>query len=237
MKLIDGMIVQTSVNNAISVDQAHEAACLRNTLAVSASKNKTPLRQNTTMRRMKLLVVLAALSACHVCFSQFADDAWAVADSLTLRLQPSAFSKLPRNIVNFLENRGYTIPQCCQDTSPHNVICGSFVKKGQQDWAVLASKKRVSTIMVFWNGSDKQPAEVEPISDKTFLQGIGGNKIGFSRAISVASKAFILQHYESYGGPKPPPIDHEGIDDAFVEKASKVHYYYQSKWLHLTGAD
>jgi hypothetical protein len=36
---------------------------------------------------------------------------------------------------------------------------------------------------------------------------------------------------------KPPRIDHKGIDDAFVGKASEVHYYYRGKWLELQGAD
>ncbi|PYR66590.1 MAG: hypothetical protein DMG20_12690 [Acidobacteria bacterium] len=40
-----------------------------------------------------------------------------------------------------------------------------------------------------------------------------------------------------YGGPKPPPIDHLGINDVFIEKASVVWYFYQGKWLQLQGAD
>ena len=39
------------------------------------------------------------------------------------------------------------------------------------------------------------------------------------------------------GGPKPPPIDHQGINDAFLEKASSVHYFHEGKWLRLTDAD
>ena len=27
-----------------------------------------------------------------------------------------------------------------------------------------------------------------------------------------------MRHYEAYGDRKPPPIDHQGIDDAFIEK-------------------
>jgi hypothetical protein len=46
-----------------------------------------------------------------------------------------------------------------------------------------------------------------------------------------------MRHYRAYGGPKPPNIDHQGIDDAFIEKASTTHYFHQGKWLKLTGAD
>jgi hypothetical protein len=48
---------------------------------------------------------------------------------------------------------------------------------------------------------------------------------------------FISQHHKRYGGPEPPPLDHEGINDAFVEKASGVWYWYRGKWLRLSGAD
>jgi hypothetical protein len=40
-----------------------------------------------------------------------------------------------------------------------------------------------------------------------------------------------------YGGPKPPPLDHEGISDIFIGKASVVWYWYRDRWLKLQGAD
>ena len=43
-----------------------------------------------------------------------------------------------------------------------------------------------------------------------------------------------MRHYDAYGGPKPPPIDHQGIDDAFVEKASVVHYFHRGKVVQVT---
>jgi hypothetical protein len=46
-----------------------------------------------------------------------------------------------------------------------------------------------------------------------------------------------MGHYRAYGGPKPPPIDHQGIDDAFLEKASVTFYFHKGNWLQLTGAD
>jgi hypothetical protein len=38
-------------------------------------------------------------------------------------------------------------------------------------------------------------------------------------------------------GPKPPPINQQGIEDSFVEKGSVIFYYYEGTWLRLTGAD
>ena len=80
-------------------------------------------------------------------------------------------------------------------------------------------------------------AQVAPLEDRMFLQGITATEIGFSRGITPVGKEFIMRHYNAYGGPKPPPTDHQGIDDAFIEKASVAWYFYDGKWLKLTGAD
>jgi hypothetical protein len=117
------------------------------------------------------------------------------------------------------------------------VIRGEFKERGQRDLAILCSKDRVSSIVIFWGGSEKTITEIKASPDKDWLQGIGDSEIGFSRSITPVGKKFILEHYKWYGGPKPPPITHQGINEAFVGKASVVHYYYQGKWLRLSGAD
>jgi hypothetical protein len=92
--------------------------------------------------------------------------------------------------------------------------------------------------LVFWNGSENSVSEVAKALDKTYLQVIGADgQIGFSREINAVDRDYIRKHYEAYGDPMPPCIRHQGIDDAFVEKASVVHYYYLQKWLKLKGAD
>ncbi len=159
------------------------------------------------------------------------------ADLQVTRLPPSAFPELPRSIRRELERRGCTIPHVWADEKPQNVIKGEFTRKGQTDWAVLCSLNRVSTILIFRNASEQHPSELARESDIDKLQGVGGDAIGYSRAISPVGQQFILDHYRVYGGPKPPTIDHQGINDAFVEKASVVHYFHAGKWLQLTGAD
>ena len=74
-------------------------------------------------------------------------------------------------------------------------------------------------------------------SDRDYLQGIGGEEIGYSREISAVGGDHILEHCHAHGGPTPPPMDHEGIEHSFMEKASTVLYYYNGEWLSLTGAD
>jgi hypothetical protein len=160
------------------------------------------------------------------------------AEKRIVRLPPTAFPELPRNLVSELKRRECSIPQEAFAKKPHNVIKGRFARSGEMDWAVLCSIKGVSTILVFWNGSEKNPAAIAPMEDRHFLQGTNNNEeIGYSRGISPVGRDFIMQHYNAYGGPKPPPIDHQGIDDAYIGKASMTWYFRNGKWLRLTGAD
>ena len=187
---------------------------------------------------MKLLALIFTAFVLMFPLQVTAQDKWRIADEAAVRLKPSVFSQLPKNIVSYLQKRGCTVPQVFGETKPHNVIRGEFARSGQFDWAVLCSRKRVSAILVFWNGSTKSVSETARAEDRNFLQTISeGGKVGFSRAIDVVGKDYILEHYREYGGRKPPRIKHQGINDAFVEKASSVHYFYRKRWLELLGAD
>jgi len=170
-------------------------------------------------------------------FAGEANAEWAIVDRTITYLPPSTFTELPMNVVRFLQDGGYSIPQAYHIRKPHNVIRGEFRKKGCKDLAALCSRKGFSSIIIFWSGSVKDFSEISKSSDKAWLQGRGDGKEAYSRAISVVGKDYIVEHYRRYGGPKPPPIDHQGIDEAFVCKASWVHYLYNGKWLRLTGAD
>ena len=161
-----------------------------------------------------------------------------LAERQIVRLPPSAFPDLPAAVARGLRKRNCTIPQeSFAAKKRSNVIRGEFARRGQTDWAILCSVNKVSSILVFWNGSEKNPAVIAPMEDRNFLQGGVGEQIVFSREIVAAGRSFIMTHYNAYGGPVPPPLDHEGIDDAFLGKASITHYYYDRTWLTLTGAD
>lgn len=186
-------------------------------------------------------VILFSLAvACVLCFPRggATQDRWREADAAVVRLSPTAFPQLPRRVRRNLLSRGCTIPQTFADARPHNVISGEFARRGQTDWAVLCSRGGASSILVFWGGSAKSVAELAKGADRNFLQTVGGNgKIGFSRSIGAVGREYIHKHYTEYGGPKPPRIDHQGIDDGYLEKASRVLYYHRGKWLELQGAD
>ena len=120
------------------------------------------------------------------------------------------------------------------EKKPHNVIKGQFFRAGQVDWAVLCSVDRVSVILVYRNGSALNPSAIAREPDMGRLQGVGNNEIGYSRGIGLATRAYILSHDRAQTAPK---IDHDGINDAFAEKASVVMYFHNGKWIELMGAD
>ena len=158
------------------------------------------------------------------------------------RLSPDAFPALPPEIRTELRNRGCLVPE---QTAIHdeafaktkNVIEGEFFEKGKTSWAVLCSVNESSSILVFRDALDRHPDELAKSEDKSQLQGIGNGEIAYSRLIQPADSKFILKHYRAYGGPEPPPLDHQGIDDAFLEKASVTYYWYRGEWLKFTGSD
>ncbi len=164
-------------------------------------------------------------------------DKWAQAQREIKRLPPSSFAQLPVEVVKQLEELHCKVPQAFMTAQPHNVSRGEFARKGQTDWAVLCSKNERSSILVFWGKPTKCPGELEPVEDKVFLQEIGDNQIGYSRMINPVSGDLISKRYKRYGGLKPPSLDHQGIDDQFVEKASVVHYCHDGKWQRLIGSD
>jgi hypothetical protein len=138
-------------------------------------------------------------------------------------------------VVREIHRRGCMIPQTAYSEKPHYVIRGELAKPGQIDWAVLCSVKGVSMILVFWDGSEENPAEIAALEDRIFLQGVSPDKIAVFERNHACRKG--LHHAaNTYGGPKPPPIDHQGIDDAFLEKASVVWYFLWREVFEFDGS-
>jgi len=190
------------------------------------------VRRNTQSTNKLRLVIFA------VAFVTFAAVFFAQTPQLPIvRLSPAAIRSLPANLIKELERRHCTIPQETLGRKPSNVIKGEFAKPGQTDWAALCSVNGVSTILVFWKGSEKNPAAIAATEDHIYIQGFKKDQARYSRGIRTVAKDFILRHHAAYGGPKPPPINHQGIDDMFVGKASVVWYYFDGQWLKVAGGD
>ena len=133
-----------------------------------------------------------------------------------VRLPPTAFPELSRKVIRELQRRGCTIPQPPSASKLHNVISGAFAKPGQTDWAVLCSLKGVSTILVFWNASEKNPAEIAHNGrPRFFFRAWRPTRIAYSRAISADRQGLHHAALQCLRRRQmPPPIDHQGVDDA-----------------------
>lgn len=156
-------------------------------------------------------------------------------------LEIKQFSKIPEKVKKASIAKNCLVPQSFLSTKPHNVVQGHFANSKSQDWAILCSKKGKSSIYIVWEKEKACPSEIATTEDSNYVQHINEqgqkNILAFSRYLSAASKATILKHQKEYGGLLPKSLDHQGIDDSFVEKGSLTYYCEKGKWLTLTGAD
>jgi hypothetical protein len=174
---------------------------------------------------------------CVVAFASVVAQNWASADAVIKNLKPSAFTNIPTAVRAELEHRGCTVPQPYNSMHPANIVSGRFTSGKQIDWAALCSRERISAILVFRGGSTTDVAELAREPDISYLQGVGDGIIGFSRSLGVADAKYIRKHHDPRSRTRLPPLDHEGITDTFVEKASVVWYWSGGRWLQLAGAD
>jgi hypothetical protein len=159
------------------------------------------------------------------------------------KLPPSAFPELPPAIGKRLETLDCGVPQVRGEAEPQNVIHGSFARLGQTDWAVLCSRAGKSSILIFWGKPTACSAEIATRDDSNYLQGDAEGRRAYSRQISSANDKKILEYAEAFGqdgtgkAPASPRLDHSGIEDIFVGKASEIYYCSRGKWQTLQGAD
>lgn len=157
------------------------------------------------------------------------------------RLSPRAISQLPHEITRYLVKGGYTIPQLWVEgpadpyRKPHNVIRGSFRKRGEVDWAALCSRNDTSAIVIFWGGQATDRTEFGRAADDDWTQDIDGKRnLGYSRLLMTASPKRILEKNPS---PEPGATLHDAIEDVFAEKGSSIYYWKNGVWLDLEGSD
>jgi hypothetical protein len=183
-----------------------------------------------------LTIVVRVCAVAVLALQGLSAGDWSRADAATTRLPPSEYQTLAAPLRGELQRRGCTIPQVYTGGPAHNVVRGSFRTAGHVDTAVLCSRQRASSILVFWGSDPKDVSDLAARSDAKFLQVIAPGHIGFSRLIRAASPAFIREH-EARARGGFSPATHDGIEDVFVEKASIVWYWWEGRWLQLTGAD
>jgi hypothetical protein len=150
-------------------------------------------------------------------------------------VNPEHLKGLPTDVAKELNKLNCLIPQRILDHT--NAVEGEFAIKGQKDWAVLCSINGKSHIHIIWGGPKKCSSVIAERSDDNDLDKESNGDLEYNRGIGKVGKKFIIEHYEAYGGSKPPPITHDAIDDIWLEKASIVHYCHKGNWIKLTGAD
>jgi hypothetical protein len=162
---------------------------------------------------------------------------WDLADAETVRLAPEKVDTLPLPMRQELARLGCTIPQVPGSARPANIITGRFFSSSEPEIAVLCSRDRISSILVFGGEFTKPIAEFAAAPDRDYLVDAGDGRIVFTRLLQVAHPKTIRRYHADYGGPEPPSLEHEGIEESFLEKASIVWYWHAGRWLQLTGAD
>ncbi len=173
------------------------------------------------------LLFIGFMAWSHVAFAETPKDVYA---------SPDQFKELPEQVKSQMKKLGCRVPQAPFFESK-NVVQGDFAMRGQKDWAAICSVNGRSHIHIFWGGPAVCPAELSFSDDSSNLWVTPTGKTEYHKGISVVGEKYIHEHHAAYGGPTPPSITHDAINDIYFEQASVVFYCHEGKWMELTGAD
>ena len=158
-------------------------------------------------------------------------------------LSPDSFSVLPKPVRDSLVSRHCQIP--VPGAGRANVITGAFTAKGTVEWAVLCSVHDTSQILIFGARDGAVVDSLNRSGDSGWIQGNGNSTWLFSRMIAVVPMSELnvvpadttSEDAVYYGAFLPKPIDHDGIDEAFLDKASTTFYFAQGRWFKVGSSD
>jgi hypothetical protein len=146
----------------------------------------------------------------------------------SIRLLPIAsFPQLPAEVAHELDSMGCMIPQTYEAHGPENVINGAFEKKGSSDWAALCSAKGTTTLYVFFQSGLADPIALRRQPDSKWLGRNWSLEYGSAWGISTVPPRVM---------PRTDNLDHDGIQDAFVEQSSVIHYFKNDHWTTIDNS-
>lgn len=181
---------------------------------------------------MRIVRVLSlVLLAVPLLTAQLTREDWSRADEAVVRLKPDAFPNLPDAVRAALEQHGCTIPQPYDaGYAKKNIISGHFLSSTASDWAALCSHEKRSAILIVPAGHSAGVERIAEEPDSQYLQVAGdGQKIGFSRLLSVASARQVRKHFAH--------ASRDGIEDSFTGKGSLLWYHSGGKWIKIAAGD
>lgn len=152
-----------------------------------------------------------------------------------IRLLPLAsFPALPAPVAGQLSRRGCMIPQSFEAQEPENVIRGAFHASGSDDWAALCSVSGTTTLYVFFAGQYDAPVALRSQPDTTWLGTEPGSSV-FSSAWGIAlRRSTELRAYPEF---RRLHADHDGIEDARLERSSTIHYCDDGRWTVIDASN
>jgi hypothetical protein len=155
------------------------------------------------------------------------------ADSAVALVRPSDMPGLPKPLQKALEKCHCRIPQV-YGGNRFNAIEGEFERQGQRDWAVLCSRKGVSTIYVFWGGSPRHYDRIAAEADRPTPDERGRAFYPRSIRIGGAERVVINDEPERHGLPNP---ERDVLVDASAYRDDVLYYRHQGRWVKLDTAE
>jgi hypothetical protein len=151
-----------------------------------------------------------------------------------IRLLPVAsFPDLPGSVATQLRSRRCMIPQTFEAQAPENVIHGALRSAGSSDWAALCSVEGSTTLYVFLAGQFDAPLALRSQPDTAWLGAEPGSSLfGSAWGIGLRGAANLRASRQLHGAAN---FDHDGIEDAHLERSATVRYYQDGRWLALGG--
>jgi len=146
------------------------------------------------------------------------------------QLPVGSFPNLPSAIQTVLNQRGCSIPQTYEAHRPENVVHASLERPGSSDWAVLCASNGTVSLMVFFASAPERPMVLATAQETDRLQTHDPTGVlGFNWGIDPSSPQRV---HEAQTGlrHRPPPPDHDALEDSIFEHRTVFHLYSKGRW-------